>query len=183
MGSRESAIVYYVTNIATEVMGMVICVNGLQSPDILSIIKYSLFVCIAIDIFRTIASLVAIIFAFIWGTTTIITADLKSTLKMVTYIVTGSGLVISIGLCIFYEVYYDYTDMASTPWLRTYYSLGVLGYALMKTILFVSGGYFMADYINSLPIKAEYVHVQGLPQPREVEMAQRYQRVPVYTSE
>ena len=176
MDSRYTSVVYYACNIATEVMGIFICNNSFASPDLLPAIKYSLYACLAVDITRALVSLLAILFALIWGTTAM-ADNVKSNITTAAYILTGIGLVASVGLCVFYELNYANTDMAATPWLSFYYYIGVAAYALMKTILFVTGGLYFAVYVNSLP-KPVYA---AISQRSPTEMTQqKYMRVPVY---
>ncbi len=179
MGVRESSLMYYALNIGAEILGLAICYNSLQSPDILTTLRYGLYVSVVIDILRGIVSLLAIIFAFIWGSTGL-SADAKKTVTVVIWVLTGLGLGIGFGLCIFYEASFKSTDMAATPWLSTYYYFGVVFYALMKSILFAAGGYYLVNYVESLTTLGAY---RKVPTNEGVEMRPLYQRVPVYSSQ
>ena len=177
MGPKEISLLYYLFNIAVEILGIMISSSSLGSPDLLPIIRFSLYVCIVVDSIRAVPSLLAMIFALIWGSSRL-DKRVKESVVMGIYIFTGAGLVASAGLCVFYELNYRNTDMAATPWLSTYYYLGIAAYALMKSLLFGTAGYYFAEYVKSLPDAREYVPVRSTANP--VEMPQRYYRVPVY---
>ncbi len=178
MGSRETSLLYNTCNIATEIMGIFICSSAMSSPDLLPIIKFSLYASIAVDCMRGLISLVAILFAIVWGHSSM-NYQTKDTVVTVTYVLTLSGALAGLILCVFYEFNYESTDMAATPWLAVYYYIGIAAYSLMKGILYVTGGLYFVDYVKSL--SPSYVVLRPR---KEVEMAekqpQKYTRVPVY---
>ena len=176
LGSRESTIMYAVVNIGAELLGLAICWSEYQSPDVLSDIKASLNYSAGVDIVRAMLSFMLIIAAIVLGDG--ISAAVKSTISTLMYIFTGAGAVAGAALCVFYEIRYESTDMASTPWLSIYYYLGVVLYSLMKMILYVSACLYFVQFVNELKEQRRYTPVKAQVNP-DIEMRQIYQRVPV----
>ena len=168
-------IIYYGTTAVSEAMGLFISYSASKSPDILPAISKGLGWSIFIDYFKLAISLLAIIFL------AIAKKGMEATARLVFQIVAavfhGLGLIIGIALCVYYEMNYESTDMASTPWLSTYYYIGVLAYAIMKNILFCSACYYFYYYVEGLKSNSrEYMIVSQIPQ--DIEMPQYYQHVP-----
>ena len=118
-----------------EVAGGLYCLQSLQSPDLLPVMKVLLYVSLILDISKIVIAFIEILIYILRKMDITIWELLARILLMLGAAI--AVLSIFMGICI--GLFFQMSDLGDMPWLAVKYRIGVALYTTAKLLFFVTG--------------------------------------------